>query len=93
MNKITTALENKQHTLAIFCDLRKAFDSCNHKILLTKLQNMGIQGKELEWFKDYLFNRQQYVHIFEWCMQLFINYKNWCTTRFHPWPPIIFNLH
>ena len=28
MNKITEALENKQHTLAIFCNLRKAFDSC-----------------------------------------------------------------
>ena len=61
MNKITEALENKQHTLAIFCDLRKAFDSCNLKILLTKLQNMGIQGTELNWFKDYLYNRKQYV--------------------------------
>ena len=30
MNKITNALENKLHTIAIFCDLRKAFNSCNH---------------------------------------------------------------
>ena len=70
MNKITTALENKQHTLAIFCDLRKAFDSCNHQILLTKLHNMGVQGKELEWFKDYLFNRQQFVFLNGTCSSL-----------------------
>ena len=70
MNKITTALENKQHTLAIFCDLRKAFDSCNHKILLTKLHNMGVQGKELEWFKDYLFNRQQFAFLNGTCSSL-----------------------
>ena len=63
INKITEALENKQHTLAIFCDLRKGFDSCNHKIVLTKLRNMGIQGTELNWFKDYLYNRKQYVFL------------------------------
>ena len=63
MTKITEALENKQHTLAIFCDLRKGFDSCNHKIVLTKLRNMGIQGTELNWFKDYLYNRKQYVFL------------------------------
>ena len=30
MNKITNALENKLHTIAIICNLRKAFNSCNH---------------------------------------------------------------
>ena len=47
MNKITNALENKLHTIAIFCDLRKAFDSCNHNILLSKLRRMGLSGIEL----------------------------------------------
>ena len=63
MNKITNALENKMHTIAIFCDLRKAFDSCNHNILLNKLRGMGLSGTELLWFENYLTNRQQYVFL------------------------------
>ena len=63
MNKITNALENKMHTIAIFCDLRKAFDSCNHQILLSKLNRMGLSGTELRWFENYLTNRQQYVFV------------------------------
>ena len=35
----------------------------NHKIVLTKLRNIGIQGTELNWFKDYLYNRKQYVFL------------------------------
>jgi hypothetical protein len=34
MNKITSNLTAKKHTLAIFCDLRKAFDTVDHAILL-----------------------------------------------------------
>ena len=51
VNHISTALEKKEHTVAIFCDLRKAFDCVNHDILLIKLQKMGIQNNELLWFK------------------------------------------
>ena len=63
VNHISTALEKKEHTVAIFCDLRKAFDCVNHDILLIKLQKMGIQNNELLWFKNYLKNREQFVVI------------------------------
>ena len=63
VNHISTAFEKKEHTVAIFCDLRKAFDCVNHDILLIKLQKMGIQNNELLWFKNYLKNREQFVVI------------------------------
>ncbi len=40
VNHVSTDLNNKEHTIAIFCDLRKAFDSCDHKILLSKLSSI-----------------------------------------------------
>jgi hypothetical protein len=41
-------------------DIRKAFDSINHKILLRKLKNQfGIHDIELKWFESYLTNREQ----------------------------------
>ena len=41
--------------------LQKAFDSINHEILLHKLSNYGIRGTVLQWFKNYLENRTQFV--------------------------------
>ena len=40
---------------AIFLDLGKAFDTVSHAMLLAKLPLYGVEGKELECFKDYLF--------------------------------------
>ena len=54
-----------KHQLAIFVDIRKAFDTVNHDILLAKMKNLGIRGTEWEWFKDYLSNRKQSVTIGE----------------------------
>ena len=47
----------------IFVDLQKAFDTVEHDILLSKLENYGICGLANEWFKSYLSNRKQYVSI------------------------------
>lgn len=63
LNQISLALNAKKHTIAIFCDLRKAFDTVNHDILFKKLHKIGIRGTELGWFKDYLRNRRQFVFI------------------------------
>ena len=60
-NFISNALNNKDHAIAIFCDLRKAFDTVDHTILLKKLKKLGIEGSALLWFKDYLQNRHQFV--------------------------------
>ena len=63
LNKVTAALNDKKHSIIIFCDLKKAFDTCNHNILLKKLHKLGIRDMELEWFRSYLTNRQQFVSI------------------------------
>ena len=48
INSILTAMNNNQIVGGIFCDLQKAFDCVNHKILLEKLEFYGVEGK----FKD-----------------------------------------
>ncbi len=63
MNHMSNSLNNKKFSIAIFCDLRKAFDTCDHGILLDKLKKYGVGGPELDWFKSYLSDRQQFVEI------------------------------
>jgi hypothetical protein len=47
--------------MAVFCDLRKALDTVDHKILLKKLTKIGVHGIELQWFENYLTDRKQFV--------------------------------
>ena len=51
------------YNLADFLNLRKAFDTANHNLLLKKLTFYGIQGIELQWFESYLSERQQYCSV------------------------------
>ena len=41
-------------------DIKKAFDSINHQILMSKMKDQfGIRENELNWFTSYLTDRQQ----------------------------------
>jgi hypothetical protein len=63
MNFVTSAQNNKEHALAIFCDLCKAFDTVDHGLLLKKLSKVGVHGTELKWFENYLSERKQFVQV------------------------------
>ena len=59
--KITSDLNDKLHTVGIFLDLSKAFDTLNHNILLNKLNLYGIRGLANVWIQNYLSGRKQHV--------------------------------
>ena len=59
------SMEQNDPTSCLFIDLTKAFDTVDHRILLTKLEIIGVRGKVLELFCSYLSNRKQYVQIQE----------------------------
>ena len=43
----------------LFLDLRKAFDTVDHEILIKKLKIFRVQNTALKWFISYLFDRKQ----------------------------------
>ena len=60
VEEITTAMDNSMSTVAVFIDLKKAFDTVDHNILLNKLEHYGIRGLAFSWIQSYLTNRTQY---------------------------------
>ena len=49
-------------TKAVFIDLKKAFDTVKHSILLDKLNNLGLRGHMQSYSKSYLSKMQQCVN-------------------------------
>ena len=50
-------------TRVLFLDLKKAFNTVNHEILLNKLHMHGVSLNALDWFKSYLTNRVQVTRV------------------------------
>ena len=63
--QIRKALDRSQFAYGTFIDLKKAFDTVDHQILLSKLEHYGVRGIAKEWFSSYLSDRFQFVTIQE----------------------------
>ena len=66
LDLVSSCYENineKLFTGLIIIDLKKAFDSVTHSILLQKLEHCGFPGNVFNLFSSYLSNRQQYVSV------------------------------
>ena len=59
------ALDQGHEICSVFFDLRKAFDSVPHKMLLDKLVSYGLDKHYLNWVSSYLCNRRQCVVVGE----------------------------
>ena len=52
-------INNGLTSIAVYIDLRKAFDTVNHHLLINKVRNLGVEGSNLSWIENYLENRTQ----------------------------------
>lgn len=61
VDDLISELDRKKIVGGLFIDLKKAFDTINHEILLNKLDRYGIRGIANDLIKSYLSNRKQFV--------------------------------
>ena len=58
---VSNVIKNQQmgrYIASLFLDLSKAFDMLDHKLLLQKMEMLGIRGIALSWFEHYLTNHK-----------------------------------
>ena len=55
-------MENRHHYVGICIDFSKAFDCLNHRVLIAKLENIGVRGPALKLMTDYLSDRSQITY-------------------------------
>jgi hypothetical protein len=65
ISNIQKYLDDGEYATGIFIDLKKAFDTVDHNILLSKLEYLGVVGTPLKLFCSYLTNRNCLVQIGE----------------------------
>ena len=62
-DKIITLMEEGKNVDVIYLDFSKAFDKVDFKIVLKKLNSLGIKGKVAAWIESFLTNRTQTIII------------------------------
>ena len=61
VERVRAAWDRGNVSLGVFIDLKKAFDTVDHELLLAKLGHYGVRGVELGLLASYLEGRTQYV--------------------------------
>ena len=62
-NKIQANMEKGMFSCGFFIDLKKAFDTVDHSILLENRNCYGIRGTVNDWFSSYLHGRVQTIQL------------------------------
>ena len=60
---VVQAYNRKVYSACFFLDLRKAFDTVPHELLIKKLEHYGFRGQCSTYMASYYRGRQQYVHV------------------------------
>ena len=68
--QIIKNIDNKFYTVGVFVDLKKAFDTIDHNILIRKMTKYGFRGVVSNWLESYITDREQIVQLG--------NYKSGC---------------
>ena len=63
VNTIQSNMAKKLFSCGVFIDLKKAFDTVDHEMLLQKLHYYGFRGIINDWFRSYLNDRTQTTQI------------------------------
>ena len=60
-DQVTKIADKSQSLSIIYTDLKKAFDTVPHDLLLAKLEHYGVRNETLKWIASFLDNRKQRV--------------------------------
>lgn len=63
LDQVLDGMDNGFQVDAVYTDYSKCFDKISHKLLVAKLEYIGIHGDLLRWLQSYLSNRSQAVTI------------------------------
>lgn len=64
IEKVRHLLDPNPCAMAIFLDLKKAFDMVDHQVLLSKLSHFNFSVEAILWLGSYLSNRKPCVYIY-----------------------------
>ena len=63
LDKIYNNINSKLDSYIVYLDLKKAFDTVSHTLLLQKLKSIGLDTNTVYWFNSYLIDRRQQTRL------------------------------
>ena len=72
VDEITKSNDDDKYTIGIFMDIRKAFYTIDHNILIQKLHFLRVRGIANSWLRIYLSKQMQYVEVCDYMCNLLL---------------------